>query len=264
MMLAIFSSSLGCGDSQFDCACYRRETGNLARQMTHNFPVQEREEHFARPPRETLYAAKRALFERNNSLLLFALCVVSLALGAVLFWTHGVYVASLERQPIYFGIDTQTGAIMALRPEALHVKITDEILRHHIEGFVAKHFSRLPVITAREYKGTLLMMDSALTGQGTEVAKDLKEIADLDDNPLAHDLVEVRAVNSTFEGTKGGCTRTESPAPQRFISRGPSPKRTCAPDVEHYEAQLLHSPEDQTRSGHDYVQPTRAGDHGNV
>ena len=68
--------------------------------MTHPFPVQEREELAARPPRETLYAAKRALFERNNKLLLLALGVVSLALCAVLFWTHGVYVASLEREPI--------------------------------------------------------------------------------------------------------------------------------------------------------------------
>ena len=120
--------------------------------MTHPFPIEPASEVLARPPRETLYAAKRALFERNNSVLLFALCVVCLALGAVLFWTHGVYVASLERQPIYFGVDTETGAIMALRPEALHVKITDEILRHHIEGFVAKHFSRLPVITSRDTK----------------------------------------------------------------------------------------------------------------
>jgi hypothetical protein len=68
--------------------------------MTHPFPVEPASEVVARPPRETLYAAKRALFERNNSVLLFALCVVCLALGAVLFWTHGVYVASLERQPI--------------------------------------------------------------------------------------------------------------------------------------------------------------------
>ncbi len=179
--------------------------------MTHPIPIQNRDEPVARAPRETLYAAKRALFERNNRVLLFALCVVCLALGAVLFWTHGVYVASLERQPIYFGINTETGAIMALRPEALHVKITDEILRHHIEGFVVKHFSRLPVISSREYKGTLLMMDSALTGQGTEVSKDLKEIADLDDNPMAHERVEVKAVNSTFEGTKGGCTPDGKP-----------------------------------------------------
>ena len=126
------------GDPQFDRTRNWGEAGNVARLMTHNFPVQEREDISARPPRETLYAAKRALFERNNSLLLFALCVVSLALGAVLFWTHGVYVASLERQPIYFGIDTETGAIMALRPEALHVKNTDEILRHHIESFVSQ------------------------------------------------------------------------------------------------------------------------------
>jgi hypothetical protein len=179
--------------------------------MTHPLPVESATEAAARPPRETFYAVKRALFERSNSVLLFALCAVCLALGAVIFWTHGVYVASLERQPIYFGVDTETGAIMALRPEVLHVKITDEVLRHHIEGFVAKHFSRLPVITSREYKGTLLMMDSALTGQGTEVAKDLKEIADLDDNPLAHERVEVRAVNSTFEGTRDGCTPAGKP-----------------------------------------------------
>ena len=55
------------------------------------------------------------------------------------------------------------------------------------------------------------MMDSALTGQGTEVAKDLKEIADLDDNSLAHERVEVRAVNSTFEGTRDGCTPEGKP-----------------------------------------------------
>ncbi len=179
--------------------------------MTHPFPIPSRDEAAARPPRETLYAAKRALFERNNSVLLLALCAVSVALCAVLFWTHGVYVASLERQPIYFGIDTQTSAIMALRPEALHVKVTDEILRHHIEGFVVKHFSRLPVITSREYKGTLLMMDSALTGQGTEVSKDLKEISDLDENPLGHERVEVRAVNSTFEGTHDKCSPDGKP-----------------------------------------------------
>jgi hypothetical protein len=179
--------------------------------QNHPFPIEPTSEVAARAPRETLYAAKRALFERNNSALIFALCVVCLALGAVLFWTHGVYVASLERQPIYFGVDTETGAIIALRPEALRVKITDEILRHHIEGFVAKHFTRLPVITSREYKGTLLMMDSALTGQGTEVSKDLKDISDLDDNPLAHERVEVKAVNSTFEGTSNGCTPDGKP-----------------------------------------------------
>ena len=100
---------------------------------------------------------------------------------------------------------------MALRPEALHIQITDEILRNQVEGFVAKHFSRLPVITAREYKGTLLMMDSAMTGRGTQVTKDLKEISDLDENELAHELVEAKPVNSTFEGTADGCKPSGKP-----------------------------------------------------
>ena len=55
------------------------------------------------------------------------------------------------------------------------------------------------------------MMDSALTGQGTEVGKDLKEISDMEDNPLAHQQVEVKPVNSTFEGTKDGCTPNGKP-----------------------------------------------------
>ena len=199
---------------------------------THPFPIETTKEVAARAPRETLYAAKRALYERHNSILLLALGTVCVALGAVLFWTHGVYVASLERQPIYFGVDSETGAIMALRPEALHVKMTDEVLRHEIEGFVEKHFSRLPVITSREYKGTLLMMDSALTGQSTEVSKDLKEIADLDENPLGHDREEVKATNSTFEGTKDGCTPDGKPCTATvYITRSFSPNIRQTPSI---------------------------------
>jgi hypothetical protein len=178
---------------------------------THPVPEQLRDEVSARAPRQTLYAAKRALFQQNNRILLSALCVESLALVAVLMWTHGVYKASLERPPLYFGIERETGSIYQLRPEALNVQINDLVLRHAIEGFVAKHFTRLPVITSREYKGTLLMMDSNLTGPSTQVPKELKEITDLDDNANTHEHIAVKVQNTTFEGLESGCKTSGKP-----------------------------------------------------
>lgn len=155
-------------------------------------------------PRQTLTAAKRAVFEASNRVLLLALACVCAALFAVLAWTHGIYLASLDRSPLYFGIQPD-GNVMQLRPEALKIEITDEILRNQIEGFVAKHYSRLPAISARDYRASLLMMDSALTGSGTAVRDNEKQIDELDQSPMAHEQVDAVATNSTYEGTAKDC-----------------------------------------------------------
>lgn len=154
---------------------------------------------------ESVYAVKQALFQQNNQLLMMVVFTLAAVVLALCAWTHGVYVASLERAPLYFGIDHETGAIMQLRSEALNVQATDEMLRNQFEGFVTKHFSRIPNLSSDDYKHSLLMLDADLTGPGSKVIQERKDIAEMDNSPLGHEQVRVQPGNMTFEGLEAGC-----------------------------------------------------------